>query len=145
MPNESFRFLKNEFPDDARPREAIDACRKWVQTDVFMMADIRKVSLAAHAAAHEAKQNSASCFAARAAGQAVATAHVAQHAFGGAYYALKAIVAADPSCAETRVAEEHSWQIQHIPTEIRQEIVKRLIVEKRKKGVFVKVQKDKDF
>ena len=138
-------FFEAEFPDDARPREAIEACRAWVQTGVFKMADIRGASRAAHAAAREAKPNSASCFAARAAGQAVATAHVPQHAFGGAYYALKAIAAADPSGAETRVAEEHAWQAQHIATELRQEVVKRVIVEERKKGIFVKVQKDEDF
>ena len=138
-------FFENEFPADTRPRKAIEACRTWVQTGVFKMADIRGASLAAHAAAREAKPNSASCFAARAAGQAVATAHVPQHAFGGAYYALKAIVAADPSCAEMSVAEEHAWQVQHIPAELRTEVVKRVIVEKRKKGMFVKVQKGEDF
>ena len=44
-----------------------------------------------------------------------------------------------------RVAEEHAWQVQHIPAELRQEVVKRVIVEKRKKGIFVKVQKGEDF
>ena len=44
-------FFEDEFPDDARPREAIEACRRWVQTGVFKMADIRGASLAAHAAA----------------------------------------------------------------------------------------------
>ena len=138
-------FFENEFPEDTRPREAIERCRIWVKTGVFKMAEIRGASLAAHAAARQAKQNSASCFAARAAGQAVATAHVPQHAFGGAYYALKAIVAVDPSCAEMRVSEEHAWQIQHIPAELRPEVVKRVIIEKRKKGIFVKVQKGENF
>lgn len=138
-------FFENEFPNDTRPRKAIEACRTWVKTGIFKMADIRGASLAAHAAAREAKPNSASCFAARAAGQAVATAHVPQHAFGGAYYALKAIVAAEPSCADIRVTEEHAWQIQHISSELRQEVVKRVIVEKRKNGIFVTVQKGEDF
>ena len=62
-----------------------------------------------------------------------------------AYYALKAVVAADPSCAEMRAAEEHAWQIQHIPSELRQEVVERVIVEKRKNSIFVKVQKVEDF
>lgn len=39
----------------------------------------------------EAKENDAACFAARAAGQAVATAHVPQHAFGHAYYAFRSL------------------------------------------------------
>ncbi|MCI0553996.1 MAG: hypothetical protein L0287_23860 [Anaerolineae bacterium] len=109
------------------------------------MADIRGASLAAHAAARDAKENNAACFAARAAGQAVATAHVPQHAFGGAYYALKAIAAADPAHAEVKVAKEHNWQVRHIPTKLRQEVLERVIVQKREDGIFIKVQKDKDF
>ena len=78
-------LFENQFPEDTRPRKAVEACRTWVESGVFKMADIRGASLAAHAAARKAKPNSASCFAARAAGQAVATAHVPQHAFGSAY------------------------------------------------------------
>ena len=103
-------FFEKAYPKDDRPRKAIEACRTWVRTGVFKMADIRGASLAAHAAAREAKENSAACFAARAAGQAVATAHVPQHAFGGAYYALKALVAADPDNAEVKIAKERNWQ-----------------------------------
>lgn len=134
-------------PADDQPRKAIEACRAWVRTGVFKMADIRGASLAAHAAARQAKDdgNHAACFAARAAGQAVATAHVAQHAFGGAYYALKAIAAADPAQARTAVANEHDWQAQHIDPSLRPEFLKRVIVQERKSGMFVTVQKDQDF
>jgi hypothetical protein len=138
-------FFEIAYPKDDRPRKAIEACRTWVRTGVFKMADFRGASLAAHAAAREAKENEAACFAARAAGQAVATAHVPQHAFGGAYYALKAIAAADPAHAEVKVVKERNWQAQHIPTELRQEVLKRVIVQKRDDGIFIKVQKDKDF
>ncbi len=138
-------FFENAYPKDDRPRKAIEACRTWVRTSVFKMAEIRGVSLAAHAAARAAKENDAACFAARAAGQAVATAHVPQHAFGGAYYALKAIAAADPAHAEANVTKEHTWQVRHIPAKLRQEVLKRVIVQKREKGIFIKVQKDKDF
>jgi hypothetical protein len=109
------------------------------------MADIRGASLAAHAAARTAGENTAACFAARAAGQAVATAHVPQHAFGGAYYALKAIAAADPAHAEAEAAKEHAWQVQHISLHLRPEFLKRVIIQKRKSGVFVTVRKDADF
>jgi len=138
-------FFEKAYPKDDRPRKAIEVCRTWVRTGVFKMADIRGASLAAHAAAREAKENNAACFAARAAGQAVATAHVPQHAFGGAYYALKAIAAADPADAEVKVVKERNWQAQHIPTKLRQEVLKRVIVQKRDDGIFIKVQKDKDF
>ena len=137
-------FFEQAYPQDDRPRKAIEACRTWVNTGVFKMADIRGASLAAHAAAREAKENNAACFAARAAGQAVATAHVPQHAFGGAYYALKAI-AADPAHAEAKVADEQNWQAQQMPAKLRQEALNRIIVQKRKDGIFIKVQKDKDF
>ncbi len=93
-------YFEKVYPQDDRPRKAIEVCRTWVSTGVFKMADIRGASLAAHAAARAAKENDAACFAARAAGQAVATAHVPQHAYGGAYYALKAIAAGDPDHAE---------------------------------------------
>ena len=138
-------FFEDKYPEDDRPRKAIEACRTWVETGVFKMAAIRGASLAAHAGAREAKDNKKACFAARAAGQAVATAHVPQHAFGGAYYALKAVGAAHPSCAEKSVTEERSRQLQLIPAKLRQEVSERLIVEKRGKEVFIKVQKDKDF
>ncbi len=138
-------FFEEMYPEDDRPRKAIEACRTWVRTGMFKMADIRGASLASHAAARQAQDNNAACFAARAAGQAVATAHVPQHAFGGAYYALKAIAAANPTQAESRVAKERDWQMQLIPTKLRQEVMKRVIVEKRDKGIFIKVQKDEDF
>lgn len=138
-------FFEEAYPKDDRPRKAIEACRTWVRTGVFKMAEIRGASLAAHAAARDAKENSAACFAARAAGQAVATAHVPQHAFGGAYYALKAIAADDLANAEVKVAEERHWQAEHMPTKLRQEYLKRVIVQKRSNGIFITVQKDKDF
>jgi hypothetical protein len=138
-------FFERAYQKDDRPRKAIEACRTWVRTGMFKMADIRGASLAAHAAAREAKENNAACFAAHAAGQAVATAHVPQHAFGGAYYALKAIAAADLAHAEVEVAKERNWQVQHIPTKLRQEVLKKVIVQKRDDGIFIKVQKDKDF
>ena len=89
-------IFERAYPEDRRPRQVLEACRAWVRTGVFKMAVIRQASLAAHAAAREAKENRAACLAARAAGQAVATAHVPQHAFGASYYALRAGAAAYP-------------------------------------------------
>ena len=53
------------------------------------MREVRKLSLDAHAAARKAKSNAAR-FAARAAGQAVATWHVPTHAMAVPIYAAKA-------------------------------------------------------
>ena len=113
-------FFEKAYLKDDRPRKAIEACRTWVRTGVFKMADIRKASLAAHAAAREAKENNASCFAARAAGQAVATAHVPQHAFGAACYVLKAVAAANSANAKIKIARELNWLSWHLPKNLRQ-------------------------
>ena len=109
------------------------------------MADIRGASLAAHAAAREAKENNTACFAARAAGQAVATAHVPQHALSGAYYALKAVAVADPANAGVKLARERNWQSRRLPENLRQEILNKIIIQKRDNGIFIKIQKGKDF
>ena len=114
-------FFEKACPDDDRPRMALEACRAWVRTGVFKMADIRRASLDAHAAARDAKENDAACFAARAAGQAVATAHVPRHAFGAAYYALKVAAAAKPGNAEAAVAKELKWQTRHLPKKLRKD------------------------
>jgi len=111
---------------------------------VFRMADIHKASLDAHAAAREAKDDTAR-FAARAAGQAVATAHVPQHAFGAAYYALKAVAAADPANAEVKIAKERNRQSRRLPKNLRQEFLDKIIIKKQGDGVLIKIQKGKDF
>jgi hypothetical protein len=138
-------FFEKAYPKDDRPRKAIEACRTWVRTGVFRMADIRGASLAAHAAAREAKENEVACFAAHAAGQAVATAHVPQHAYGGAYYALKAIAALDPANAEVKVAKERNWQSRHIPEHLREEIMNRIILQKKGNRIIIKIQKGKGY
>jgi hypothetical protein len=138
-------FFEKAYRKDDRPRKAIEACRTWVRTGVFKMADIRGASLAAHAAAREAKENNAACFAAHAAGQAVATAHVPQHAFGAAYYALKAVVAADPDNTEAKIAEERNWQSRRLPRNLRQEVLNRIIIQKHDDRILIKIQKGKDF
>ncbi len=138
-------FFEEAYPQDDRPRQAIEACRAWVRTGVFRMAEIRGASLAAHAAARQAIENDAVCFAARAAGQAVGTAHVAQHAYGAALYALKAIVASDPMNAEVKAGEERHWQSQHLPENLRQEIMKRISIQRQGKRIVIKIQKGEGF
>ncbi len=138
-------FFEKAYPKDGRPRKAIEECRIWVRTGVFKMSDIRGISLAAHAAAREAKENNAACFAAHAAGQAVATAHVPQHAFGAAYYALKAIAAANTDIDKIKTAKEHNWQSRRLPKHLRQEFLDKVKIQKRNGRIFIKIQKGKDF
>jgi hypothetical protein len=138
-------FFEEAYPDDDRPRTAIEACRAWVRTGVFSMSVVRGASLASHAAACDVVQNSAARFAARAAGQAVATAHVTQHAYGAAYYALKAIAACDPANAVARCAEEREWQSSRLPGHLRQEIMSRILVVQTSKGIKIKIEKGDGF
>jgi hypothetical protein len=102
-------------PDDPRPRQALQALQAWIDTGVFRMADIRRASLGSHAAAREAGDDNPARSAARAAGQAVATAHVKTHAIGAANYAAQAIHRrADPLQAEALVAKEREWQYRRL-------------------------------
>jgi hypothetical protein len=128
-------------PADDRPRKALEAGREWVKTGVFKMAIIRAASLNAHAAAKAVQENDPACFAAHAAGQAVATAHVPQHAYGGAYYALKAIASANPSEAEQEVAREYEWQSKSLPQHLREEIMGRLIMDTTHDKVRISINK----
>ena len=107
-------FFEEKYPKDPRPRDAIAALRKWIRTGVFKMAVIRKASLDAHAAAREVGEDNAARSAARAAGQAVATAHVPAHSLGAANYALQAVYRAAGSDADAAVAEERAWQYRRL-------------------------------
>jgi hypothetical protein len=108
-------YFEDKYPQDPRPRNAIETLRAWINTGVFKMAIIRRASLASHAAAREVGEDNAARSAARAAGQAVATAHVRTHSMGAAIYALQAVYRdANPPEAEAEVAKERDWQYKHM-------------------------------
>ena len=108
-------YFEEKYPEDQRPRNAIEALQAWLNTGVFRMVDIRKASLASHAAAREIGEDNAARSAARAAGQAVAIAHVPTHSIGAANYSLQAIHRATSSSdADAAVAKERDWQYQHL-------------------------------
>jgi hypothetical protein len=108
-------YFEQEYPEDTRPRKAIEACREWARTGVFGMADVRKTSLAAHAAARGVTENTAARSAARAAGQAMATAHVPTHAIAAAIYSVTAVRDATNSTdAGIATTQERDWQYQHL-------------------------------
>ena len=79
--------------------------------------DAQKAAVGAHAAAREVESKAASA-AARAAGHAVATAHVADHSLGAPWYALKAVEAAGLSSDA-----ERAWQLEQLPGEVRELVV----------------------
>src|SRR5215470_17337723 len=98
-------FFEQQFPDDQRPRHAIETLQRWLKTGIFHMA-----SLDAHAAARDVGADTPARSAARAAGQAVATAHVPRHAYGSAVYAQQAIYRATNSAeADAATARERDW------------------------------------
>jgi hypothetical protein len=111
-------FFEEKYPEDGRPRKAIEACREWVRTGVFRMADVRKTSLAAHAAARDVQEDNAARSAARSAGQAMAAAHVPAHAIAAAMYAATAVRdaldAAGSPDADSATVREREWQYQHL-------------------------------
>ena len=92
---------------DKRLLYALDVAKKWengnVQTGVAM-----KASLGAHEVARQS-DDPVSKAVARAVGQAVATAHMADHSPGAAFYALKAV-----KLAHKNVAKERDWQIKKL-------------------------------
>ena len=107
--------FEEKYPEDQRPRNAIETLRAWLNTGEFRMVVIRKASLASHAAARDVREDSAARSAARAAGQAVATAHVPTHSMGAANYALQAVHRASISSdAEAAVVKERHWQYHHL-------------------------------
>ena len=108
-------WFEQKYPEDHRPRNAIITLREWIATGKFRMAVIRKASLDSHAAARDVGEDNAARSAARAAGQAVATAHVPTHSVGAAIYALQAVFRnAGPAEAGAPVEAEREWQYRRL-------------------------------
>lgn len=106
-------YFEEKYPKDDRPRKAIEALRTWIKNGTFKMADVRKASLDAHAAAREVKEtDEAARSAARSAGQAIATAHVPTHAIAAATYAASTIRNATDSM--NAAIKERDWQYHHL-------------------------------
>ncbi|WP_194909118.1 putative immunity protein [Catenulispora rubra] len=111
-------LFEQEAPEDLRPRDAIEVGRAWIRGEV-RMTDAHNTAFVANAAA-KGRPDPAK-FAALAAGQAVAVAHVAAHDLGAAAYAIRAAVAAAPkSEAESARLGERDWQRERIPAELRE-------------------------
>jgi hypothetical protein len=104
--------LLGEKPDE-RLKDALLVAKAWAQGDTPTGAAM-KASLAAHAVARESSDPT-SIVVARSVGQAVATAHMADHALGAAWYALKAA-----KSAGTSADAERRWQDEQLPPEIRE-------------------------
>ena len=104
--------------DDARPRHAIERARGWVRGEVTMSV-ARTAAGHANAAARDLR--GAPRFAAYAAAQAAAVAHVAAHELGAAAYAIKAARAAVPNVVSDESGRrELQWQRDTLPDPIRE-------------------------
>ncbi|MEU6040324.1 putative immunity protein [Actinomadura sp. NPDC047616] len=111
-------LFKQEQPHDTRPSDAIEIARAWIRGEVRMR-DAHQAAFTANAAARGLPAPAK--FAALAAGQAVAVAHVAAHDLGAAAYAIRAVVAAAAASeAEAARIRERDWQRARIPAEIRE-------------------------
>ncbi|MGH7903643.1 MAG: putative immunity protein [Candidatus Dormibacteraceae bacterium] len=103
-------------PDDVRPRDAIEGARAFARGELRIGA-ARALAAQAHAAAREVA-DPAAVAAARAAGHAVAVAHMASHALGGPACAARAAALAarnNPSAG----ADIVGWAERQASSEVR--------------------------
>jgi hypothetical protein len=114
-------LFEREQPGDTRPRDAIDVGRAWIRGEVPMHT-AHRTAFVANAAGRGLPDPAK--FAALAAGQAVAVAHVAAHQLGAAAYAIRAAAAsAGSGGAESARVEERDWQRAQLPAEIRDLVI----------------------
>lgn len=111
-------LFEREQPGDSRPRDAIELGRAWIRGEVPMK-EAHQRAFVANAAGKGLPE--AARFAALAAGQAVAVAHVAAHELGAAAYAIRAVAASVPdSEGDAARLAERDWQRAQLPEEIRE-------------------------
>lgn len=100
--------------DDHRPAAAIETARAWTSGNAAV-GDARTAAFACHAAARERSGlTSAAVAAARSAGHAVATAHMADHCLSASRYARMAV-----SKAGLDAEAERIWQMAQLPNRVR--------------------------
>ena len=98
---------------DERLKNALLIAKEWANGNTTV-SEAMKASVGAHAVARELT-NPTSIAVARAVGQSIATAHMADHSLGLAIYALKAIINAVKS-----IETERKWQNEQLPSEIKE-------------------------
>lgn len=112
---------------DERLINALNVARRWRKGNASV-GKSRKTSIAAHEVARESS-NPTTIAVARSVGHAVATAHMADHSLGAAWYALKAVKNAGKS-----IDAERKWQNEQLPPEI-----KELVLTAREAKKFNKI------
>lgn len=104
-----------EDPDE-RLLDAIQTGKRWANGKASV-GEARKASVQCLILARELKDSQKIAIV-RAAGHAVATAHMADHSLGGSLYALKAI-----SIAGGSPDDERNWQNEQLPPEIKELVI----------------------
>lgn len=110
-------YFEEKHGRDTRPRDAITVLRKWAETGEFRMSIIRAAALSAHAAAKMVDAKAS--YAAHAAGQAVATAHVPTHAIGTVAYTIKIAALLNPNNVKKAVFKVREWQNERLPDNLK--------------------------
>ncbi|HME54091.1 MAG TPA: hypothetical protein VKM55_17835 [Candidatus Lokiarchaeia archaeon] len=98
---------------DERLTNALSVANEWKHGNASV-GDARKASLDAIAVANESSNPTAIAIA-RSVGHAVATAHMADHSIGAAFYALRAVKNTGKS-----TDAERKWQDEQLPSEIKE-------------------------
>lgn len=107
-------LFEEYYPDDTRPREAIDVARLWAKGEVKMPI-AKKAILSAHDAATDAEDIPAAQAAARAVGHAAATVHVGTHALGIVLYGLTALIYDEkPDDVDAFAVKECEWFLERL-------------------------------
>jgi thymidine phosphorylase len=111
-------LFESAYPEDPRPRQAIEHARAWARGEVTMM---KSRAAGGHAMGAARDKRGAARHAAYAAGQAGVVAHVAAHELGAAAYAIKAARATAPDGESEAVGRfECQWQRDQLPGAIRE-------------------------
>jgi hypothetical protein len=120
--SESVLPLFGEKSDD-RLKNALSVAEEWAKGNATV-GEAMRASLGAHAVARESS-DAASIAIARSVGHAVATAHMADHSLGAAWYALKAVKNAGKS-----IDAERKWQDEQLPPEIKELVLSARVIRK---------------
>ncbi|MFW9922180.1 MAG: putative immunity protein [Candidatus Thorarchaeota archaeon] len=103
-------IFEEKYPQDKRPREAIEAAKAWAFGNIKMPI-AKKAAHATHNAATDvAEEDPAASAAARAMGHVIGTVHVETHAMGFVLYAITAFIyATNPSDTDELITKECNW------------------------------------
>jgi hypothetical protein len=111
-------YFEIEYPEDNRPRKAIESARKWACSEI----KTTEAKIAAYYSNAAARDRVGSAkFAALAAGQAAAVAHIPAHELGAAAYAIRAVMESSKNEEKkNKGREECKWQQEQLPEEIKE-------------------------